>query len=262
MQQRFGNVVSFHCHSLHSFTLSVDIDITQQWDNQHIGWGSACPTNTPLRSNFSFGNPPSIPALRTLRPKTLVHDHLAAMDPCLHPTHSHLMGQLTNYGKGPGPRQRLHPSFSMSSTRIHSDILTVAPEMWTEDIGNDPAWEDKKYETLLWRGTTTGTRMEEKMPYWRLSQRMRMVNMTNERTGTYDVLMSTNHNRPVGEPLTLEMASLNEKLMDIGFSGKPGQCSPGVCAVIAKEYKFREKQSWGEANDHKYILDASTYPLN
>ena len=184
------------------------------------------------------------------------------MDPCLHPTHTHLMGQLTNYDKGPPPRQRLHPSFTMSSTRIHSDILVVAPEMWTENIGDDPAWEDKTHKTLLWRGTTTGTRMKEDMPYWRLSQRLRMVEMTNQQTGTYDVLMSTEYNHSVGEPLTVEVSALNENLMDIGFSGQPGQCSPGVCAIIDREYKFRDSQSWGEANDYKYILDASTYPSN
>jgi hypothetical protein len=134
--------------------------------------------------------------------------------------------------------------------------------MWTEDIGNDPVWEDKKHKTLLWRGTTTGTRMNEDMPYWRLSQRLRMVEMTNQQTGTYDVFMSTDYNHPVGEPLTVEAAALNEELMDIGFSGQPAQCSPGACAIIAREYKFREAQSWEEANDYKYILDASTYPSN
>ena len=148
----------------------------------------------------------------------------------------------------------------MSTTRIHSDILAVAPEMWVENLGNDPVWEDKKYETLLWRGTTTGTRVEEDMPYWRLSQRLRMVEMTNQQTGTYDVLMSTDYNNTVGEPLTVEVADLNEDLMDIGFSGQPVQCSPEVCATIAREYKFREAQSWEEANDYKYLLDASTYP--
>ena len=172
------------------------------------------------------------------------------------------MGQFTNYGKGPPPRQRIHPSFTMSSTRMHSDILVVAPEMWTENPGNDPAWEDKKHETLLWRGTTTGTRMEEDMPYWRLSQRLRMVEMTNQRTGTYDVLMSTDYNYPVGEPLTVEVAALNEDLMDVGLSGQPIQCSPEVCKIIDREYKFREAQSWGEANDYKYLLDVSTYPSN
>jgi len=104
--------------------------------------------------------------------------------------------------------------------------------------------------------------MKEDMPYWRLSQRLRMVEMTNQQTGTYDVLMSTEYNHSVGEPLTVEVSALNENLMDIGFSGQPGQCSPGVCAIIDREYKFRDSQSWGEANDYKYILDASTYPSN
>jgi len=169
------------------------------------------------------------------------------------------MGQFTNYDKGPPPRQRFHPSFTMSTSRIHSDILVVAPENWVESSGNDPVWEDKKQEALSWRGTTTGTRMAEDMPYWRLSQRLRMVEMTNQQTGTYDVLMSTDYDHPVGEPLSVEVASLNENLMDIGFSGEPQQCSPEVCETIAREYKFREQQTWEESNDYKYILDVSTY---
>jgi hypothetical protein len=230
-------------------------------DDRHIGWGSACPTKSPLRG-VNFNVPPSIPELHTLRPKTFIHNHIAAMDPCLHPTHTHFVGQLTNHDKGPAPRQRLHPSFAMSSTRVHSDILTVAPEMWIAGLGDDPVWEDKKHDTLLWRGTTTGTRMAENMPYWRLSQRMRMVEMTNQQTGAYGVLMSTDRNNPVGEPLTVEAIELNEDLMDIGFSGEPIQCSPKVCEIIAKEYKFRDAQTFEEANNYKYLLDASTYPPN
>lgn len=86
--------------------------------------------------------------------------------------------------------------------------------------------------------------------------------MTNQQTGTYDVLMSTDYNYPVGEPLTVEVVALNEGLMDIGFSGQPGQCSPEVCEIIDREYEFREAQSWEEANDYKYLLDVSIYPSN
>ena len=104
--------------------------------------------------------------------------------------------------------------------------------------------------------------MAKDMPYWRLSQRLRMVEMTNQQTGTYDVLMSTDNNHPVGEPLTVEAATLNEDLMDIGFSGRPGQCDSVVCPIIAKEYKFRERQSLVDANNYKYILDVSPYSSN
>lgn len=144
----------------------------------------------------------------------------------------------------------------MSTTPLHSDILAVAPEMWTDSVGEDPLWEDKSQEELLWRGTTTGTRMEEKMP-WKLSQRLRLVAQTNQQQGTYGVLRSFDEQSPIGDELKVNAKELNERLMNIGFSGEPAQCTPEVCEEIAKEYAFRERQTWEEANQWKYILDVS-----
>lgn len=47
------------------------------------------------------------------------------MDPCLHPTLTHLVGFLSGHGKGPGPSKELFPVMAMCKTKLHSDVLAV-----------------------------------------------------------------------------------------------------------------------------------------
>lgn len=90
------------------------------------------------------------------------------MDPCVHPELTQITGFLAGYGKGPVPQKDLYPILAMCSTPLHSDVLTVgqeysesvcilifalvqvAMEAFTEDVGNDPPWEEKTDSRLLW----------------------------------------------------------------------------------------------------------------
>ena len=38
-------------------------------------------------------------------------------------------------------------------------------EAWTEDVGDDPEWEDKQDDRLLWRGSTTGILFKPDNPW-------------------------------------------------------------------------------------------------
>jgi hypothetical protein len=142
----------------------------------------------------------------------------------------------------------------MSAISLFADIIAVAPENWTEDVGVDPQWDDKPYNKLLWRGSTTGMYMRKNRK-WQQSQRLRLVALANESGKQLDVLRATNSTSFVGTPTAIKSEDLNEDLMDISFSGTT-QCDPDICSAIQKEYKFNStRQSWDEANKYKYILD-------
>ena len=55
---------------------------------------------------------------------------IRAMDPCTHPTMTHLVGFLSGHGKGPGPSKELFPVMAMCKTTLHSDILAVRPVLY------------------------------------------------------------------------------------------------------------------------------------
>ena len=51
---------------------------------------------------------------------------LRAMDPCTHPTMTHLVGFLSGHRGGPGPSKELYPVMAMCKTTLHSDVLAVS----------------------------------------------------------------------------------------------------------------------------------------
>lgn len=233
------------------------IDSSKSWESYRLGWGATCPSSSPLRRDPDASLPPSLDHLHAKRPKTFIYNHIRSMNPCLHHTHIHLNGQLLNFGRGPPPRQRHYPCFSMSSTTMHADILTVSPENWVGDgeIGIDPSWEEKPYDTLYWRGSTTGMSNKASRP-WQLSQRMRLVKLANQQDGMYDVLLPIGPNAAVGSATQIQAEEMNNRLMNVSFFGKASQCEPQVCELINNQYLFTPiKESWNEGNKHKYVLD-------
>lgn len=138
---------------------SIPIDMT------HLGWASACAPHQPLRAKYDISIKPDL-AKAWSTPHKFVHDHKASMDPCINPTNVQLIGFLLAYGKGPKPTANMYPTLSMCKTTLHSDVLAASPESWTQDVGDDPAWEDKKWDKLLWRGKTTGIYYDSKKSQW------------------------------------------------------------------------------------------------
>lgn len=176
------------------------------------------------------------------------------MDPCTHVDHVRLNGFFISHGEGPVPRKQMVPAFSMCTTQMHSDILTVAMEMWTEDIGVDPPWHEKKHDQLLWRGSNTGIYFGDHNR-WMDSQRVRLVNTTNLKTGSVSILNSTEGDEAVGAPERIPFDVANRAFMDIGFSGKTIQCAPELCKLIKRDLAHKTSQSFEAAQQWKYILD-------
>nr|XP_031859158.1 uncharacterized protein CI109_005353 [Kwoniella shandongensis]KAA5526230.1 hypothetical protein CI109_005353 [Kwoniella shandongensis] len=219
----------------------------------HLGWASACAPHKPLRETY---DPDSLPVLDKLwsGDKSFIWDHKAAMDPCTHPTLTHLVGFLSGHGKGPGPATEIYPVLAMCKTTLHADVLAVSMEAWTEDVGDDPAWEDKTDERMLWRGKTTGIYFKDGVP-WNISQRVNLVSRAAQNTGQLPMLDITPPNAPVGSPRDTPLSQLNADLMDVAFVDEAIQCDEKVCEVVQGRYTFGERKDWSQGNQYKYLLD-------
>jgi hypothetical protein len=220
----------------------------------HLGWGSGCAPHKPLRQSWDPNTLVDVEALWQTSPHSFVYDHKATMDVCTNPNLVQLMGVLNSHGKGPGPSHIMYPTMVMSKTTLHSDILAVSAEAWTEDVGDDPAWEDKKQNLLLWRGKTTGILYTERF-HWNVTQRVNLISHAARKEGTLPVLPVSPRGTPVGTPQAQEYAALNAKLMDVAFVDDPIQCEGAVCDTLRTDYHFAGRKDWTAANDYKYLLD-------
>lgn len=135
-----------------------------EFDTSYRGWASACAPHKPLREEGVGDTRPDLEKLWNA-PKSFVWDHKAVMDPCTNPDLVHLMGFLSSHGKGPGPSFQMFPVMAMCKTLLHSDVLGVSAEAWTEDVGDDPEWDDKPDNRVLWRGKTTGIYFKHSVPW-------------------------------------------------------------------------------------------------
>jgi len=229
------------------------IDIKQPPPVKHFGWPSACSPDSPLR-NITFNLDVPLPGPTK---KTFIYDHLKAMDPCNHPSLLYQNGEFLSHNHGPIPDQVMLPQFTYCSTLLHNDIVPATPINWVEDVyrEDDPDFEDKVDERLLWRGTTTGM-WHAHHTRWRSQQRIRLVGWANQRDGTASVLPpTTSKNERVGKGKPIPVARLNPAMMDVTFAGKPHTCDEDVCKMMKDQFEFRDMQTLRTAGNYKYLLD-------
>ncbi|KAG8879659.1 Glycosyltransferase Family 90 domain containing protein [Tulasnella sp. 332] len=225
-----------------------------EFDMRHLGWASACPPMSPLRSQDPHQQI-NMTELWEHQPKSFIYDHKLAMDPCLHASHAYLNGMLEGHGIGPQTSGTLFPSFSICTSPLHADILTVANENWTEDLGEDPDWDEKTEERLVWRGSNTGVLFDENNR-WELSQRVRLTEVTNRREGDMQVIHSPARVDQAPGPATfVNLEAANKALMDTGFVGRPIQCPEAMCEILKDELVFKPGQNQRQMNEHKYVMD-------
>jgi len=229
----------------------------------HRGWLSACAPDSPARQATELINLEK-PPLSTRATKTFIHDHALTMDPCLHPSHFYLHGQFISHNEGPGPQPEMMPEFGTCSTTLHHNIRYPTPYGWVEDIPrhDDPPFEEKPDERLLWRGSITGM-YHSPNDRWRKSHRDRLVWDTNDLSGEI-LVVPPNRTRldPVGPLTKLRKTHINPAVMDIAFAGEPHQCSSGVCEIMKEEYTWKMRQSLAEAGSYKYVFDVSLFYLH
>ncbi|TNY24830.1 hypothetical protein DMC30DRAFT_386415 [Rhodotorula diobovata] len=222
-----------------------------KWD----GWARICAPDAPLRDTPSYDD-------RMTRgdiyepPKTrsFIKDHVAAMDLCTHPENQLIHG----FTAWPGPRPGLiYPLFVATMTSLHTDLLVPPVDQYDYALGVDPAWEDKKHNKLVWRGSTTGANLNiEHFRKW--SQRPRLCRLPFAKgkvTVPYAPADTSDELGPVKE-FTSRNKALALRYFDFEFLDRPRQCDdPAVCDAFEKEFNWSDWMGPDEQNEYKYMLD-------
>ncbi|WVF68637.1 hypothetical protein IAT40_003407 [Kwoniella sp. CBS 6097] len=268
------------------FNLEEDVGHSDQ------GWSATCSFSTAINARSRFTSAKSnrqssssslfIPDT-SLAKKKFISSHRASMDICANPGLLDIHGSLIAGKK----RQvdKLTPIFSLSKTESHSDVLGVPLEQWVDVNANDGSgsgsvsvkqvsWDKKRHDRLLWRGSNTGMHYAIDTP-WRGSQRTRLIKLAN-RKSTGDGAHAAKANEKIqvhvlspgkgvnSQTGTMEesmwsanVADLNARFMDIGFTGSPIQCdiADGTCGELAQEYTWGTRVNPEQAMEYKYIMD-------
>ncbi|GAA98055.1 glycosyltransferase family 90 protein [Mixia osmundae IAM 14324] len=211
------------------------------------GWHRACAVGAPLRKAL-MGTSDSQAFMQS---PSFIWQHERAMDLCLHPEQQYKHG-FTAW-QGPGPA-RLYPLFSFSKTSMHSDLLATPLEQFGSRVGDDPPWDEKPYDSMLWRGSSTGAD-HSKGTLWKSSQRARLValGMDGSRNATLRWADGSGRLRQT----VASSHALNTAFLDVAFAGEPTQCNhgDGTCAILKRDYRFEDSMGPSEANLYKFVFD-------
>jgi hypothetical protein len=155
---------------------------------------------------------------------------------------------------------------------MHADIRVATPFGWMEDIdqdgtGDDPVWENKTDDRLMWRGRTTGMWHGNNMRYWRQSQRERMIlyadanaNAIRGSSSSSSTSILVGGDKDEGfRTRTTSVQRVNEAALDMKFADEPIGCDEedGTCDEMKGMYTFAPAMDWRAAGNYKYVMDVS-----
>ncbi|GAA5862713.1 hypothetical protein JCM8547_003522 [Rhodosporidiobolus lusitaniae] len=221
------------------------------------GWAQSCPPDSPLRRVPSFDErmKPGRPVYTEPSQPSFISHHEKDMDTCQHPERQLIHG----FTSWPGPRSGLlYPIFVSTTTSMHSDLLIPPLDQYDRRLGNDPPWEFKKYDQVVWRGSTTGADLNiEHMREW--SQRVRLCRLpfgTGTKTLPYAPQDSRGlHLGPV-QSFTQRTQALAQTYFDFRFLGEPtAVADPQVAAEFTDRFLWDEWMEPDVQNEYKYMLD-------
>ncbi|GAA5824169.1 hypothetical protein JCM10212_000269 [Sporobolomyces blumeae] len=219
------------------------------------GWANACPIGAPLRNLDRFDT--RLEEKRIYSPKpveSFIVNHTEVMDLCQNPEGQMLHGFTSWIGPRPGS---LYPIFSSTTTSMHSDFLIPPVDQYDYRLGEDPEWEDKLFDKVVWRGSTTGADLNvEHARRW--SQRVRLCRLpfeTGSKTLPYAPSDSPTSFGPLSQ-FTAPSQPLARQYFDFAFLGEPTQCDdPQVCKEFEKQFLWDDFMEPETQNEYKYVID-------
>ncbi|KAK1229965.1 hypothetical protein PQX77_006959 [Marasmius sp. AFHP31] len=153
-------------------------------------------------------------------PKTFIHDHSPAMDPCVHPHLFRTHGQFLSFDSGRGPNLPQYDSVflgaeeelgwvgvvSYSPTKLHADITAAIPYDWEEDaedldLGDEWEWSWEEGDTSKSEGSDGEGHKEDQID-----------NSAAKLTADNDEAQNIISTRPSGEPLRWALKGVDERL--------------------------------------------------
>lgn len=210
-------------------------------------FAKACPPNSPFRQSEESGTVSHYGSVEGGR--SFVHDVSKAVDICAHPEFKHLHGYTETSSLGLTP---LVPLFTWAKTNMQSDILVTPLEQYDDDYKvYDPPFEYKLKNKLMWRGSSTGTEFRKNYN-WEQSQRARLHFMGNKYDSNSEIMWS-NQGAMVLQNTSNKI--INDKFMDVSFSGVPAQCDEETCETMRKVIDFKPTMGLEEQNQYRYLMD-------
>jgi hypothetical protein len=210
-------------------------------------FAQACPPNSAFRQSEESGTVSRYGSVSGGR--SFVHDVSKAVDICSHPEFKKQHGYTDTSSLGITP---LVPLFTWAKTNMQSDILVTPLEQYDDDyLVYDPPFEYKLKNKLLWRGSTTGTEFRKDFN-WEQSQRARLHFMGNKHDGNSELMWSNQG------AMVLQNSSnkiINDKFMDVSFSGVPAQCDEETCEIMSKTIDFAPTMGLEDQNQYRYLMD-------
>lgn len=201
---------------------------------------------------------------------SFVEEHVRSMDVCYHPERQPVHG----FTAWPGPRPGwLFPMFTSTTTSMHSDLLVPPLEQYYDFPLGDEGWEKKKFDTVFWRGSTTGADLTNPhMRKW--SQRVRLCqsafqalpldSVTDDEAVpqskgsiTLPYSPSDNGRRPGAmSTFTADKGTLAKKWFDFQFQGQPTQCGDAeACKEFEKQFEWAGFVPQKQQSAYKYLID-------
>jgi beta-1,2-xylosyltransferase len=215
-------------------------------------WKRACAPDSPLNKGV----------VEEMMADTFVSNHLAAMNPCDHPslmeTHGMLLEKHTAETH-PKPHTKLYPILVPSKTVLNGDIpiTPIGSDGRRDDVGNDPDW-NKKSGKAYWRGRSTGLDHNKgNGAKWRQSHRERLHWLANDKTSKVHNVLAPVGKTGEAQVISYPLRSLGQYYMNAKLITGPWQCNEGdgTCKEMANEIEFAGESSWEESNQYKYIID-------
>ncbi|GAA5868209.1 hypothetical protein JCM3774_000601 [Rhodotorula dairenensis] len=231
--------------------VSGDFNDDWKWD----GWARICPPDSPLRKAPSFDERMARKQIyKPPKQRSFIRDHPKSMDMCYHPENQLLHGFSAWSGPRPGI---LYPLFVSTSTSLHSDLLISPVDQWDHTIQNDPAWEEKEHNKVIWRGTTTGADLTiDHMRKW--SQRPRLCKLPFT-SGSVELPFAPKDEPRVPGPMETFQAraqALARHWFDFRFLGEAKQCcDPAMCDSFEKDFLWDDWMDPAKQAEYKYVID-------
>ncbi|BGO99711.1 hypothetical protein NBRC10513v2_003939 [Rhodotorula toruloides] len=228
----------------------------------HWGYPIFCPPGSPARElGFEgYGYHASLDATGYEMPAhpegsigSLVGDFKGYMDVCYAPHYRHTHA-TTSWVFEHHPT-RVMPLFTPGVQTTFGDVHALIVEQLELESQHDPAWEDRPFTSLHWRGQTSGPLWESKTP-WRTSQRSRLHLLSHQEDGFRNITITDEND--VMRSVEVPNYRLNPLFLDTGMVGPPVQCvkEDGTCDKMFEVFQGYDKRvSFDRASLYKFVLD-------
>lgn len=251
--------------SLIRYAYSVDNDIAPPFKAiekgafPHWGMSTFCPPGSAVReTDFEYGFASAdvtgleMPPLPPNSIGTIIDDFSAYLDVCNNPQYRHFHATTSwVYAQQPGP---VLPLFTPGVQTTFGDIHCLITEQLDLEQEHNPSWEDRPFDSLQWRGQTSGPLWDIHGP-WKTTHRARLHLLSHQEEGTRKVIITDE--RDNAKVVQVANERLNHLFLDVGMVGPAVQCikEDGTCAKMYVVFGGYDKRiSFDRAALYKYVL--------